>query len=99
MSYSFNLKVKDGSEDVYGEVVNAGTAAVESLGEDSPKPEMFEHVYAAADAVAAIFATHCFGEGRTVNVSVSGHAEPNHTKREGWSQDCMIINLSQLQED
>ena len=98
MSYSFSLDVTEGTEHaaIIDAVSSKGIAVIETLS-DPTRPEMDEHVYAAASAVAGIIGAGCFGRGRTVNVYISGHAEPDHEKRDGWSQDAMTITLSQVQ--
>jgi hypothetical protein len=60
---------------------------------------MDEHIENAARAVEGIVNSEAFGKGALVNVNISGHAEPGHKKRDGWSQDTMSISLSQVQEE
>lgn len=54
--------------------------------------ECAEIMEATRDAVAIV--AHHLGEG-PCQVTISGHANPNHEPAEGWSRDMITITVSQ----
>jgi hypothetical protein len=97
MSYSFSLQVRQDGGTIAADVAAKGIETIEKLS-GPVRPEMDEHIKAIAGAVEDIVASGALGDEALVNVNISGHAEPGHKKREGWSQDTISISLSQVQE-
>jgi hypothetical protein len=97
VSYSFTVQVREG-DDAEAACLEAFDRVKQHVSAEYAA-EVAEHVKAIAFAVGAILDSHALGEERLVNVSISGHAEPGHVKRDGWSQDSMSIRLDQVQEE
>lgn len=75
--------------------------AAESIEPGSYGPEEFrqavaDHIAAAALAVAAVIESGKFqtDDAHTYGVRVSGHANPGHGDKSGWSNEFMQITIS-----
>jgi hypothetical protein len=76
-------------------------AALEQLGamKYDVTPEVDEQVEAAAAAVEAVIASGAVGGlGKRFQVSMSGHANPEHEPASGYGNDCVSVYISQLGE-
>src|SRR5258707_4956206 len=70
-------------------------AAVDAAGEGSPAPtaEQAEQIAAAKAAAKAIFASGALGREGEYFASMSGHAEPGHERRKGFSGDMVHVTV------
>jgi hypothetical protein len=66
-----------------------------TLPEEKPSPEALEQLAAAKAAVTSMFQSGAYGplEGISYGGGLSGHANPNHEPREGWSNDTGAVNI------
>lgn len=75
----------------------AGVSELDGWRPDYPvEPEAVEQIDAAVATAKAIVAGGTIGgEGKLFFVSLSGHANPGHEPRSGWSNDCITVSVSQ----
>jgi hypothetical protein len=59
-----------------------------------------EQMEIAADAATKLIRSGAIGgpEGKTFNVSVSGHANPGHEPAGGWANDMVTVSVAQRSE-
>ncbi len=62
----------------------------------SQNPECKDQVLAAIDAAAAIRDSGCCGSSCDFHITLSGHSNPNHEKREGWANDVVTVAVAQV---
>jgi hypothetical protein len=98
MSYSFNLTVTyedvpDLSDSIRREFHRS------SLSSQAEHGTSFESINAVEDAaIAAGFMTDALGHNwKTARIMVSGHANPNNSPREGWSNEYLTVTVSVLE--
>jgi hypothetical protein len=60
---------------------------------DEVFPAMDEQFDAAQIAARALLQGKVVGEGN-INVSLSGHANPGHKPRQGWSNDMVTVSVT-----
>jgi hypothetical protein len=63
-------------------------------GDDAERAAMDEQFEAALSAAHGILASGAVGTA-ACSVTMSGHANPNHEKRPGWSNDAIVVSISQ----
>lgn len=98
MSWSLNVKIPKGT------TPKAATEAMEALtgGGNDAAPKARDAQQAAAKAAAiGLLKSGAVGslEQSAFSVSLSGHANPDHAPRAGWSDDFITLNVSQIIEE
>lgn len=59
--------------------------------------DVAEQIDAAKDAARLILGSKCVGSGKkTYNVTLSGHANPNHEPAPGHANDTVTISITQV---
>lgn len=56
-------------------------------------PAASEQITAAVAAAKALVASGAVGSG-TFNVTLSGHANPDHKPVKGWANDCVTVSVA-----
>lgn len=77
-------------------LTSATALTVDDLIGDTPAPvdEVLDHYRAVAAAIPGLVAALGPDLGGGVHVTVSGHAEPGHGYRPGWSTDVITVSVS-----
>lgn len=93
MSWSLSVPASTASE-FDGNAREALTKYLETVTLDSDAIDQAEMVIAAA---AALLASGVIGaDDKHFSVSLSGHSNPGHAPKDGWSNDCCSISVSQV---
>lgn len=58
------------------------------------EPEVKGQVATALNVVEAIVESGAIGSPANLSVNISGHANPDHQPREGWSNDTITVAVS-----
>ena len=61
--------------------------------------ESLVQLAAAKDAVKSILMDGALGKGPYFQISMGGHANPNHEPQSGWADDCVNISIYQRQSN
>jgi hypothetical protein len=62
----------------------------------NPTEEVTEQVELARRLATTAIDSGVIGEGKDYRISLAGHANPNHEPVDGWANDMLSINISQL---
>lgn len=89
MSWSSSVSKVSRSE------LQAALEAALVLGNDDVPTERQEQVDAARAAALYIARSAAVGDG-AFNVSINGHANPEHKPRDGWSNDYVNVTINQV---
>ena len=71
-----------------------GTQQLTVSGTEEERAATAEQFEAALAAAQSVLAAGAVGDTPVI-VALSGHANPGHTKRDGWANDTLTISISQ----
>lgn len=96
MSWSIYKVLEGENADVFSTNAIDELEAVDrtNIGNQNCVKERDEQIEAAIRAVSQLLLEGGFANAKEINVSISGHANPEHKTASGWSNEAINISLS-----